>query len=465
MFGKRSSDDGPYLGRFFDKGRARGNIHYRGPKHLMTLGPPGSSKTVGVIAPNMALLRRSVVAIDTKCQIAPITFRARARMGRTHVLNPFGMFARELPFLKDGGFNCVAVLEPKSPRFADDCFALADALIRENNEKHRYFSEGAKNLLAALIMWVRLRQGAKASLPEVRRVLTAPTVYGEDGPKSGLLHTLVEMAVCDYAPVANLAGRLVERLGDKRAMSTSIQDVIETAVSETRWVDSPPMAASLSGEGFDFRRLREEIWTIYVILPIRELATHATYLRVVISSILNALYEPPSLEEAGRLSPVMLLLEEFAALGHLGAIETALGVARDSKIQLWPFLQDLNQLSDLYPKRWQTFLTGIGALTAFAPRDWHTAEFLSKLCGLKTEIVESENANDHSQGRSWTPHGFPLFRPEELRQMPERQMLCFVEPEPYPFFTVTPPYPETPFGKGLDPNPYYGVDRRGRRAS
>jgi type IV secretion system protein VirD4 len=372
------------------------------------------------------------------------------------------MFARELPFLKDAGFNCIAVLDPKSPRFADDCFALADALIREKNEKSRYFSEGAKNLLAALIMWVRLRHGAKASLAEVRRLLTAPTIYGLDGPTSGLLHTLVEMAVCEYRPIANLAGRLVARLGDKRAMSTSIQDVIETAVSETRWTDSPPMAESLSGEGFDFRRLREEIWTVYVILPIGVLTTHGTYLRVVISSILNALYEPPSLEEAGRLNPVMLLLEEFAALGHLGAIETALGIARDSKIQLWPHLQDLNQLSDLYPKRWQTFFTGVGALTAFAPRDWHTAEFLSKLCGLKTEIVESENANDHSHGRSWTPHGFPLFRPEALRQMPERQMLCFVEPEPYPFFTVTPPYSELSWCRELDPNPYYDAGRRRR---
>jgi len=252
-----------------------------------------------------------------------------------------------------------------------------------------------------------------------------------------------------------LPGRLVERLGNKRAMSTSVQDVVETAVSETRWIDSPPMAQSLSGEGFDFRRLRDEVWTVYIILPVRELTTHSTYLRMVIGSVLNALYEPPKLAEAASFRPVMFMLEEFAALGRLSAIETALGIARDYRIQLWPFLQDFSQLADLYPKRWETFLTGVGALTAFGPKDWRSAEFLAKLCGQKTEVVESENANDRSQGRSWTPHGFPLFRPEELRQMPPNQMLCFVEPEPRPFFTTVRPYPETPFGHGLAPNPYY----------
>lgn len=455
MLWREKIDPDPYLGYFLDKGKPNGTIHYRGPKHLMTIGPPGSSKTVGLIAQNMAALRRSVIVIDPKIQIAPISFRARAGMGPTLMLNPSGAFAAELPFLKDQGYNPLPALDPKSPRFADDCFALADALIRENDEKHRYFSENAKNLLAALIMWVRIRFGTKASLVHVRRLLTTPTRYAENGPISGFMHTLIEMATCDYAPVANLVGRLVERLGEKRAMSTSIQDVIDTTVGEMRWIDSPAMSASLSGEGFDFRRLREEIWTVYICVPIRDLIAHGTYLRMVVSSALNALYEPARLADAANQPPVMFILEELPALGRLQAIETALGIARDSRIQLWAFIQDLNQLSDLYPKRWQNFLTGAGALTAFAPKDWRTAEFLSQLCGQKTELVESENANDRSQGRSWTPHGFPLFRPEELRQMAARQMLCFVEPEPYPFFTVTPAYSELRWCRELDPNPYF----------
>lgn len=468
MLPGRRYDPGPYLGQYLHNGRIRGSAHYRGPKHLMTIGPPGSSKTVGLVVPNLATLRRSGVVIDTKCQIAPITYKARARMGKVLMLYPHNLFVDEMPHLRDQGFDPIP-RNPASPRFPDECFALADTIIRDDNEKHRYFTEGAKNLLTVGIMWERLRNGPKASLANVRHLITAPTIRDEEGqPRSGFQRTLIEMAACDYRPIANLAGRFVERLSDKHALSTSLQDVIETLVGETRWLDSPPIAASLSGgKDFDFGRLREEIWTVFICLPIRELATHATYLRVVIGAALNALYEPPKLSAASQLNPVMFLLDEFAALGRLTAIETALGVARDSRIQLWPFLQDLSQLIDLYPHRYETFLTGVGALTAYGPKDWRTAEFLAKLGGQKTEIVESEShsesANGGSISRSLTPQGFPLFRPEELRQMPPRQMLCFVEPEPYPFFTVTPPYSELPFCRGLDPNPYYDPRQQKRR--
>lgn len=46
-------------------------------------------------------------------------------------------------------------------------------------------------------------------------------------------------------------------------------------------------------------------------------------------------------------------------------------------------------------------------------------------------------------------------------RLPRGMMLCMVEPEPFPFFTYAPAYPNTPYGgPGLDENPYF----RKRRA-
>ena len=128
-------------------------------------------------------------------------------------------------------------------------------------------------------------------------------------------------------------------------------------------------------------------------------------------------------------------------------------------------LQFISQIKDLYPKRWNGFFAGAGAITSFAPRDLETAELLSKLCGQKTEMVQSTNQSTNGQGSnsgvSWAPHGFPLVRPEDLMRLPRGMMLCMVEPEPFPFFTYAPPYPDTPYGgPGLDDNPYF----RKRRA-
>jgi hypothetical protein len=64
-------------------------------------------------------------------------------------------------------------------------------------------------------------------------------------------------------------------------------------------------------------------------------------------------------------------------------------------IQLIPMLQDLNQLQDLYPKRWQTFLSNAGVvLHVGAPADLTTSEWMAKRAGDTTDFVQ--NMNDHS---------------------------------------------------------------------
>jgi type IV secretion system protein VirD4 len=156
------------------------------------------------------------------------------------------------------------------------------------------------------------------------------------------------------------------------------------------------------------------------------------------------------------LPPVLFILDEFAQLGYLPPIENAAGIARGFGVQLWPILQDLNQLKALYRDRWQTFIGNAGLLTAFAPRDLFTAKYLSDLCGQKLRNVRSRSMSD--EGRvNWndTPHEFPRFRPEDLMRMPKGQMLCLAAGVPLPFFTEVPGYWETPQGRDLDPNPYF----------
>ena len=46
--------------------------------------------------------------------------------------------------------------------------------------------------------------------------------------------------------------------------------------------------------------------------------------------------------------PALFLLDEFAALGRLEAVERAMGLMAGYGLQLWPILQDMSQLKDLY---------------------------------------------------------------------------------------------------------------------
>jgi type IV secretory pathway TraG/TraD family ATPase VirD4 len=80
---------------------------------------------------------------------------------------------------------------------------------------------------------------------------------------------------------------------------------------------------------------------------------------------------------------------------------------------------------------------------------------LSDLCGQKTVTVKSRSQTTDGRA-SWneSPHGFPLFRPEDLMKLPPGQMLCLVAGVD-PFFTLADGYWDTVYGRGLDPNPYF----------
>lgn len=439
--------DGVYLGQFLNGGAATGDVGYPGGSHLITIGPAGAGKGTGVIVPNLATLRRSILIIDPKGEAAAITARKRAAFGPVIVINPFNVLANQLPYLRSNGFNPLAELDPTHDNFTDDCAGMGQALVKEElGGNAAFFSGSAQDLVSALIMHEKVTRGRDASLANVRHMLTEP--YGRDpsGEPVGLLKTIHEMMVSPCRPLRSKSSRF-----DRESNST--RDIISTAANETRFLDSPPLQRDLEGGAIDWDSMKAEITTVYVILPADRLETHANYLRLVVTSALRTLLRsPPGL----ALPPVLFMLDEFAQLGYLPPIESAMGIARGFGVQLWPFVQDFNQLHALYRDRWETFIGNAAALTAFAPRDVFTAQYLSQKCGNKTVIVESENERMGAtgMGRSRGPQGVPLFRPEALMAMPARQMLCFIDPVRNPLMTLASPYWETPFAHGLDGNPY-----------
>jgi type IV secretion system protein VirD4 len=117
-------------------------------------------------------------------------------------------------------------------------------------------------------------------------------------------------------------------------------DGIKTTVdTQTRWLLSAPMRTDLAKNGIDFAALKKRPVTIYVILPPEHLQTFSVWLRLVVACALNALYR-----QGGVGLRTLLMLSEFAQLGRMDSVIAALGQARGYGVQLWPVLQDLNQL-------------------------------------------------------------------------------------------------------------------------
>lgn len=66
------------------------------------------------------------------------------------------------------------------------------------------------------------------------------------------------------------------------------------------------------------------------------------------------------------------------------AVSNAFGFSAEMNVQLWPFLQDLPQLEDVYGKRWMSLLANCGLMQFFTPVDVVTAEYLQRRGGTTT---------------------------------------------------------------------------------
>src|SRR6202023_2742454 len=97
-----------------------------------------------------------------------------------------------------------------------------------------------------------------------------------------------------------------------------MQSIVSSAKRHTECFDDPEIADDLARDGFDFRDLKREPTTVYLILPPEMMQRHGKWLRLLMSASLQASMRP---REDGE-PRILFMLDEFAALGHLELIET-----------------------------------------------------------------------------------------------------------------------------------------------
>ncbi len=449
-----AENEGLSLGRHFDEATERiGNkIVYEGERHVLLFGPNGTGKGTRFLIPNLLSIRdRSIVVIDPKGELASVTSAFRRTVGDVVMLNPFNVLG-----LGSAGFNPLDMLDPASPNFYDDAAALGEALIKiEGKDPH--WSESAQGLLVALLMWEKRKNGARANLENVRRMLTEAETWerysGDDGkvrerPKGGLRVTAADMVAEGGYEIASLAARFVEQTNE-------LSSIRSTADTQTRWILSEPMRRDLKKPGVDFRRLKDRPVTVYVILPAERVRTHAVWLRLVIVSALRALYR------AGGLR-TLLLIDEMPALGHLAPLEDAFGLVRGYKVQIAGICQDLAQLKALYNERWESFLANAGVVQGFTPNDLTTADWMSRRAGQATLVAANRSESrsflkaERSESTSWQQFGRALYLPQQLMGFAEGSGLLFLAGMANGVRFFAPPYWKIDAAaRRAERNPYY----------
>ena len=232
----------------------------------------------------------------------------------------------------------------------------------------------------------------EAVQPAKPPMIIGGVVMGEETAATGIPAYAIEMAKSVIIGMRNKAGQFID-------WTKEVQSIASTVRTETEFLDDVEIAYSLAQNDFDFAEVKRQPTTVYLVLPMKMMKRHGKWLRLILTTALQACMRPRSQHEPRTL----FIFNEFAALGHLQLIEDNFTVVRGAGIQMMPVLQDLNQLQQIYDKRWQTFIANSDITATFAPNDTETAEWFSKRCGetskLKTTVTEnwSQSGGQHAK--------------------------------------------------------------------
>lgn len=394
-----------------DAGNEIGHIDDR---HIVTVAGSRGGKGVSCILPNLRRWPGSCVVLDPKGENASMTAAIRVAMPghRIAVLDPAGV--AKVPDELRASFNPLDLIDADADDAIDLAAAIGEAVMIDNSSgKDLHWIESARQVIVALALYVAAEEtGSYRSLVRVRQLLMKGDVE-----RAALLNDLELEANGEkarrFSPFDALWDSMARFEGGNEAVSdiiigaaNSLRDmgdnergsVLSTARRNTAFIDSPWMRRALQGGRYarldiDELKASPHGLSIYLCLPARFLPTHARFLRLALNLILYRM-EAQGLDQPRCGYPVLMVLDEIAAIGRLDCIEKAAGLMAGFGVKLWSIWQDLSQIQRDYKASWQTFLGNAGLLQFFANSDMTTLEWLSKRLGQVEVIRETQGASD-----------------------------------------------------------------------
>lgn len=350
-------------------------------KHIYLQAGNREGKGTSWIIPNLLMYRGSAFVLDPKGENCRATLRRRLQLNDIcHTLDPFGITGKP-----PSRFNPLATFTPENMERQSKSLALA--LVMGQPDKPRdFWTMSAQSLVALAIKYVCT---APEIPPDHKDLVTVRNTLLGHLPQ--MLESCLHSEVADGS-LADQAQSFI--LTPERMYG----DIVATAQRETDILDEPALRRSLAasgpGEEVHFADWHSKTMTVYLCLSAVHFAVYNRWLRLVLTSALDemtAVLAPPKL-------PVSFVLDELATLGHLEAIENAVGLAAGYGVQLVTVWQDIAQLKALYRQRWASFIGNSGVKVLFGIEDVDSAKYWSDTIGQHQ--VETHSRQEDIYGLS-----------------------------------------------------------------
>lgn len=389
-----------------------------GSSHGIVFAGSGGFKTTSVTIPTALKWGGGLVVLDPSSEVAPMVVDHRRKAGRNViVLDP------ATPAI---GFNALDWIGRHGNTKEEDIVAVATWIMTDNaraaSARDDFFRASAMQLLTALIADVCLSGHTDEKDQTLRRVRAN---LSEPEPKlRERLTRIYEQSESEFVKenVAVFVNMTPE----------TFSGVYANAVKETHWLSYPNYAALVSGDSFSTDDLAGGEADLFIALDLKVLEAHPGLARVVIGSLLNAIYNRNGAVK-GR---TLFLLDEVARLGYLRILETARDAGRKYGITLTMIFQSIGQMREAYGGRDATskWFESASWISFAAINDPDTADYISKRCGDTTVEVDQTNRSTGMKGssrsRSKQLSRRPLIMPHEVLRMRSDEQIVFTSGNP-----------------------------------
>jgi type IV secretion system protein VirD4 len=413
LFGER----GVFLGRL-----DRNYLRHEGPEHVMAFAPTRSGKGVGLVVPTLLSWTGSVVVHDIKGENWTLTAGWRAKFSHCLLFNPTdACSARWNPLLE----------VRRGEHEVRDVQNIADILVDPEGalERRNHWEKTAHSLLVGAILHALYAEEEK-TLARVAAFLSDPNREFIDTLKRMMAtnHLGTKEAPQVHPVVAASARDLLNKSDNERS------GVLSTALSFLSLYRDPTVAAVTSECDWRIADLleAERPVSLYLVVPPSDLSRTKPLVRLILNQVGRRLTEQLPLGRAEDRRQLLLMLDEFPALGRLDFFETALAFLAGYGVRAFLIAQSLNQIVKAYGEN-NSVLDNCHVRVAFATNDERTAKRISDALGTATEQRAMRNYAGHRLA-PWLAHVMvsrqetsrPLLTPGEVMQLPPSDELVLV---------------------------------------
>ena len=402
-------------------------LRHDGPEHVMAFAPTRSGKGVGLVVPTLLSWTGSAVVHDIKGENWTLTAGWRARFSHCLLFNPTDAASAHYNPLVEVRRGVDEVRDVQN---------IADILVDPEGalERRNHWEKTSHSLLVGAILHILYAEEEKTlarvatflSDPQrsfvatLRRMMTTNHLGDDKNPK---VHPVV----------ASAARELLNKSENERS------GVLSTAMSFLGLYRDPTVAEVTSRCDWRIADLieAERPLSLYLVIPPSDISRTKPLVRLVLNQIGRRLTE--RLGQPGtsaRRHQLLMMLDEFPALGRLDFFESALAFMAGYGLKSFLIAQSLNQIERAYGQN-NSILDNCHVRVSFATNDERTAKRVSDALGTATELRDSTNYAGHRLA-PWLGHlmvsrqetARPLMTPGEIMQLPPTDEIVMVAGTP-----------------------------------